>query len=306
MSVPVRVLAGVLHVGEPSLPRTIASLESQVGVVVDLYVIGHQPKWEAHRQLFERFDSDDGAHDVLIKVDADMDLVHPALIRSIGQMFGRFPHIDQAVIGVDDWFSGERIMGLTAWRGGTHWTSPPPELFTDLATSTSRGKFKIIDPGFPLVVHGADPTEDQALRYGAHRALKAAATRALSRLNRLDHFARFAVDQPLEGRLIALAAAERSLSDESFGRRCIDGTAAPTVEDRAYVRRRSAEPTQLLEALLVHTSRLRSDGDVDDDTVSAANPAPRRSSNLLRRARARLGGRVADQATMTQVFITLL
>ena len=326
MPSPVRALAGILHVGEPSLPRAIASLESQVGVDLDLHLIGHEPKWEAHRQLFERFDADAGAHDVLIKVDADMELVHPGFVRSIGQLFRRFRHIDHAVIGVDDWFSGERIMGLTAWRGGTRWTTPPSDLFTDLAASTAREKFKLIDPGFPLVLHGADPSDEQAFRYGAHRALKAAASRRGTRLDRLEAFARFAVEAPEEGRLLALAAAVGALDDERFGRRCTDGDTEVTHDDRADLRQRIEDPAHLLESLLDRTSRLRevpgaapgsasAEAEVTaeitaDDTAGDIEPGPgdRRPSarGFLRRVRGRLRRRVADQATMAREFTAFL
>ena len=325
MSRPVRVLAGILHVGETSLPRTLASLEGQVGVDVDLHLIGHQPKWEAHRQLYERFTEDAGSHDVLMKVDADMELAHPGLSRAIGEMFRRFHHIDQVIVGVDDWFTGERILGMGAWRSGVRWTAPPLDLFTDHVTSTRRAKFKLIDAGFPLVLHGSDPTVAQSLRFGAHRALKAAASPRSSRLDRLETFADHAVEHPEEGRLLALGAAVRSLEDEAFGRRCVDGTAPVTEDDVADLRRRIEQPAALRVALLERTARIRAHADdtpdaalafradaPDQDGAVGASKAGRATGGrapgpgLRGRIAARLRPRRADRAEMTRAFLGLL
>ncbi len=307
---PVRALAGILHVGEATLPRTMASLTSQRRALVNFHIIGHQTKWEAHRQLFERFSADDGDHEVLAKVDADMELIHPELLYCIGVMFRRFRNIDEVLVGVDDWFSGERMIGMSAWRSGTKWTTPPPDLFTDLASNTVRGKLKLIDPGFSLVTHGSEPSESQALRYGAHRALKAAVTRRDARLDRLDTFARFAIERPHEMRLVALAAADRSLHDTPFGRRCIDGDVAPSEEDRESIRRAIRDPNRLLSSVLEQTSSLRiridSETSGPDATSTSSTPLiPERPSSGTRRVVRNLLRR-GEADAMKRAFVSLL
>lgn len=83
------VLVGVLHVGEPSLPRVLDRIRAQADVDVELLEIGHHPEREAHARLYRAFDdaSASGTHDALVKVDADMELVEPGLLRALATMF---------------------------------------------------------------------------------------------------------------------------------------------------------------------------------------------------------------------------
>ena len=221
---PVRpsVLVGMLHVGEPSVPRVRERIRAQLDVDVELLEIAHRSKWEAHRDLFDAFTRAGSRHDGLVKVDADMELVEPRLLHIIGTMFRRHPELDHIVLGVDDWYSGRRIQGMNAWRRGVRWTSPPPDLFTDLATNTARTKLKLMDAGRPLVLHAADPSDEQAVRYGLQRGLKAVATGKGSRIARLLDVVDHAEAEPARGRLLAVAAIRFALTDEVAARGLLD------------------------------------------------------------------------------------
>lgn len=144
------VLVGLLHVGEPSVPRVREYIRAQVDVDVELLEVAHLPERQAHERLFRAFDGADSTYDALVKVDADMELVEPRLLQAIGLLMRRNPDLDHLVLGVDDWFTGRRIIGMNAWRRGVRWTSPPPELFTDLPTNTARTKLKVLDAGRPV------------------------------------------------------------------------------------------------------------------------------------------------------------
>lgn len=207
------VLVGVLHVGEPSLPRVLDRIRAQADVDVELLEIGHRPEREAHDLLYRAFNAAGPEHDALVKVDADMDLVEPRLLHAIGRLFRRHPELDHLVLGVDDWFSGRRIQGMNAWRSGVAWTSSAPELFTDLPDNTVRSKLKLMDTGRPLVLHAADPTDEQAVRYGLHRGLKAVATGKVSRTQRLLDVVDQADRTPARGRRLAVAAIALALDD---------------------------------------------------------------------------------------------
>jgi len=216
-----RVLVGMLHVGEPSVARVRALITGQADVDVELLEIAHLPEREAHAQLYAAFDAADERFDAVVKVDADMELIEPRLLHAIAVLFRRHPALDHILLGVDDWFSGQRILGMTSWRQGIRWTSPPPELFTDLPTNTARTELKLLDPGRPLVLHAADPTDEQAARYGLHRGLKAMSTGKASRIARLGDVVEHAVHAPQRGRLIALAAIALALEDGAAGQRLL-------------------------------------------------------------------------------------
>jgi hypothetical protein len=317
MQEAVRVLAGILHVGEPSLPRTLESLAAQQGIHLEQLLIGHLPEREAHRRLYEGFTAATLEHELLVKVDADMELVEPRLLVALGTLLRRHPEVERVVLGVDDWFTGQRIHGMLAWRGGTRWTSPPPELFTDLATDTAIGKFKLIDAGRPLVLHAADPTDEQALRYGAHRALKAEATGRASRLGTLQALVSTTDALPERGRRLAVTAVSLAFEDPELGARCIGGDAMLLPADRERIEARAAEPSLigLVEAALETRRMTATDAAEPAEEDDASTDAGLRRRSLLRRGAGRLqrmlrgrpsGRPEPDQAALREEFLTLL
>ena len=216
------VLVGMLHVGEPSVGRVREHIHEQADVDVELIEIAHQTKWEAHRRLFDAFTTASIDHDAVVKIDADMELLESRLLHAIGLLFRRHSDLDHLILGVDDWYSGRRIQGMNAWRRGVRWTSPPPELFTDLARNTARTKLKVMDAGRPLVLHATDPSDEQAVRYGLQRGLKAIATGKGSRIGRLLEVVNHAAHTPERGRLLAVAAIGFALSDGVAARSMLD------------------------------------------------------------------------------------
>lgn len=286
-----RALIGILHAGEPSLDDAIASAKAQVGVRVTIMTISGLPKWEAHRELFERFTTDAGRHDLLVKLDADMELIEPGILAASSRIVRENPRLDHIVLGVDDWLSGERIMGMSIWRSGVRWPEDPPDLFTDMSRSTARERFKLIDPGFPLVLHARQPSEGQALRYGAHRALKAARTQKSSRLDRLETFATFAATTDDGRRHLALAAVALALREETAGRRLVDGDVGPREEDLVGLRRAAEQPEQLLREIQADIAALRrSAGSLETREGQSSDQRLRR---LMSRARTSLKRRLS-------------
>lgn len=245
-----RVLVGVLHVGEPGLAHAVASARSQSDVEVDVLLIEHLPKSEAHDALFRSFTTRGAEYDILVKLDADMRIVKSRLLAAVFSLLASETTLDHVILGVDDWLSGQRIQGIQFWRGGVQWLLPVPDLFTDLPVSTVREKWSHIDIGTALVMHAEDPTEMQALRYGAHRGLKAARTRKASRLDRLVTFAHHAISDPAPTRLLALAAVELALKDEQAGRVLVDGTGAVPEELLLSLRTRAHESGSVLTSVL--------------------------------------------------------
>ncbi len=245
----IRALAGILYVGETSLPRALACLDQQQGVELRTVMIGHHPFADAHRHLYRTFDERRREHDVLVKVDADMEIVEPRLLHALGAIFERYEPLDQVIIGVDDWLSGERINGMQAWRNGTRWRSAPSALFADLPETSARTKLKVLDPPYPLVLHATSPSAAQSLRYGAQRGLKVVETLKRSRLDRMESFVRFAAANPAPERSLAVAGAEVALFDLDLARRCMFGTSQLTPAEMERLLGRSISATLFEETL---------------------------------------------------------
>jgi hypothetical protein len=135
-----------------------------------------------------------------------------------------------------------------------------------------------MDAGRPLVLHGIGPSDDQAVRYGAHRALKAVATGKASRLERLAEFVRFVEVDPQPQRRLALAAAELALRDPAAGRRMVDVHDGLTPEELEGLRKRSTAVRECAAAV----QELSATSSSQTDEVVAVDVPPRRSSQRFR------------------------
>ncbi len=224
MSRTIRALAGILYAGEPSYQQALACLDQQKRVELRSVTIGHHPFADAHHHLYRTFDDRRREHDVLVKVDADMEIVEPLLLHALGEIFERHQRLDKIVVGVDDWLSGERINGMHAWRNGTRWRSAPSALFADLPATSVRTKLKVFNSPHPLVLHATSPSTAQSLRYGAQRGLKVVETLKRSRWDRMASFVRFAEANSVPERRLAVAGAEAAFIDRGMAKRCLFGT----------------------------------------------------------------------------------
>jgi len=301
------VLVCVLYVGEPSLMEAIRSIEAQRDVDVRIIVIGHHPKQQAHERLFKTLNAFRDEHDAMLFIGSDMKIASDRLLFTLTDFYRTFPDVDQIVLGVDDWFSGEQILGVHSWRRGVKHSTSPHRLFTDVVDNSSRRKFKLARPRTPLILHGEAPSDLQAIRYGAQRAMKAASSGKESRWERLGSFVRFAQTAPTPQRLLAAAAIALALEDAEFGMRCLSGDRPLSVEDLEAVRARSG-----VEDLLDSLEKLVSDEPSRDRLRrerQEAAPARSRQSVLRRIRSSRRSGRAfegAPQESMERAFYDLL
>lgn len=303
-------LAGVLYAGEPSLPRVLAGLEQQRDAELRTVVIGHHPFDEAHRRLYRTFDERRSEHDVMVKVDADMEIVAPRLLSALGHVFLGNPGLDMIVLGVDDWLSGERIMGMNAWRRGIRWRAAPSPLFADLPATDVRTRLKILDAPETLVLHATSPSPAQSRRYGAQRGLKVLETLKRSRLERMQDFVRFVVADPAHERLIAVAGLEAALTDRDLARRCLFGNEEFSHDDQARIEQAAADPElcgRTLERLAELEGRVSIQGSGSDRSPTVPNAG---APGLLHRVAAGLRRRrtpaLADREQLRSDFLAAL
>ncbi len=209
-------LVCMLYVGEPSLEMAIRSVEAQQRVNFRLIIIGHYPEREAHVELFRTLNRHSSAFDVMTFLGSDMRLLEPNYLYALAHMYAQHPQIGRTLFGVDDWISGERILGAESWRRGTRLGTAKNSHFPDVVRSSAQRKLKLADPGRPLIMHAEDPDDSQAVRYGLHRGAKAVAARSINRWRHIQAFSRFVMKDPMPQRLLALAALERALLDQKF------------------------------------------------------------------------------------------
>lgn len=279
-------LAVVLYAGETSLPTALSSIESQTHVIPRFVVFGNHPKHQAHTRLFQLMNNYRAEHDFFIFLGADMSLVAPRLFHSLGTVFDEFPRLDHVLLDVNDWYSGEPQIGVNVWRRGVAHGTSPNRLFTDLASSTARTRLKIERPRVPLILHGIDPSDRQAVRYGAQRGMKAAASGKESRWERLGNLVEFTATDPAPQRLLALAGVKAALTDRSLGNRCIESTRSLSDDDLRKLRD-SAGSAGLVDELLLLVMdpdfRIKLAAERRED-ADIAVPKPRNLRDRLRRA----------------------
>ena len=232
----------MVYAGELSLHTTIASINSQENVVPRFVIIGNHPKHQAHERLYTVLNRYRNEHDFMIFLGADMELVRPSLLAGLGRLFDEFPRVEHILLGVQDWYSGEPQLGVNVWRRGVRHGSSPNALFTDLARNSARCRLKLERPEIPLILHGVDPSEAQAVRYGAQRGMKAAASGKDSRWERLADLVEYIAKEPKPQRMLALAGVEASLVDRALGARCIGAAERLREHDLTDLRERSLSP----------------------------------------------------------------
>lgn len=297
-------LAVILYAGEPSLPTTISSIESQSNVIPRFILIGNHPKHQAHERLFRLLNDYRAEHDFFIFLGADMSLAAPKLLLGLGTIFDELPRLDHVLLGVNDWYSGEHQLGVNVWRRGVAHGSSPNRLFTDLASTTSRTRLKIEHPRSPLILHGIDPSDRQAIRYGAQRGMKAAASGKQSRWERLATLIDFAAKDPAPQRLLALAGVKAALTDRPLGDRCIASTTSLSDDDLRTLHE-SARSAGLIDELreLVADADLRNV--LSAERHVGVNTVPRKPRRLRERLRRGRAGQVDLRAAEERLFEVL-
>lgn len=209
-----KVLAGILYSGEPTLPRVIAALEAQRDIDLRIILIGRFNQWEAHRRLYHTFNETGTDVDLFVKVDADMVILHERLLATASAFVSDHDELDRISFGVQDWLSGRPILGMHVWRSSVRWLEEPPPLHTDDARTSVRSHLSLPEPPCTLVLHAPEPSDLQATRYAARRALKAAHPESnVWTWRRLHGFIEEATADPVPVRRLAVAAVALAFDD---------------------------------------------------------------------------------------------
>lgn len=167
-----RILIGTLYSGENEFDSSVESLESQSYTNWDQVVFKNLPNVLAHQRLYQRFMDAADQFDLFLKLDADMVFSENTALEKIVQLFREEKELDHALIGLRDWFSNTDIMGLNVFTARARWEANGERLFVDHPPRITGIRKVYWGPPAPIADHAPDPSLEEAVQFGMHRALK--------------------------------------------------------------------------------------------------------------------------------------
>ena len=166
-----KVMVGTLHGYENEFERCKASVARQSHPNLEHVVLSGLSKKDSVSTLMERFLDSDA--DILVKVDADMVLLETDLVSRVVEVFAMAPDLQLLQMAVMDFFSGQAMQGINAYRRSIDWrTERQDRLFTDKTFVDKSQRLVAWAPFLQSAIHSPDPSTLQAFHFGVHRGLK--------------------------------------------------------------------------------------------------------------------------------------
>jgi hypothetical protein len=166
-----QVMIGTLHSGENEFELCKASVARQRYPNLKHVVISGLPKKQSVATLMERFAS--SGFDLMIKLDGDMVLLDDDFVSRVVEIFQSDPDLELVQMAVLDFFSGEPMQGINAYRRSIEWRSERQDaLFTDKTFVDKSKRLVTWAPFAHSAIHSPDPTPFQAFHFGVHRGVK--------------------------------------------------------------------------------------------------------------------------------------
>ena len=166
-----KVLVITMFCGEPQYERCIASVKNQVGVECDHKLIENKPNVEAHRELYETINSSGNQYDYFVKLDADMEFSSDSALLEIIDLFD--PTTDHLTIPVFDFFINDDMPAFHVFTSRVKFdTENMDKLYVDKIKTSYPGAKKSTTKSNKLVYHCFEPSKEQCIAFGIHRALK--------------------------------------------------------------------------------------------------------------------------------------
>lgn len=168
-----RILVGTLHCGERDFERCLESLERQSYRRWEHLILRDLPNKLAHDRLYREFMNRASEFDLFLKLDADMVFRRDDALARVVELFRVRPALDHLESLVYDWYSDSLTKGLHVFSNRAVWRCSEDTLFVDPPPAVPGTRLLLRDAPAPLVVHCPDPSPEDALCFGVHRALKA-------------------------------------------------------------------------------------------------------------------------------------
>jgi hypothetical protein len=167
-----RFYVGILHSAEPQFDACLHSLNTQEDVSVNHCVFSGLSNSRAHTAVYRWFEENRTQTDFFCKLDADMELMHPHILRDIATFFLSHPLIDHSVFSLYDHYTQDSMFGLHVFRPTVHWEYRSETLFVDRPPRMRGRSVRIKTAPAPAGHHCKNPAPLQAYRFGLHRGLK--------------------------------------------------------------------------------------------------------------------------------------
>ncbi len=149
------------------------SIEHQVDVQTTHEVITGKGAIEAEREIYRISRLFHDKVDFIIRLDADMVLIHVGFFRFLNEYFKVNKNVCRVSLPVEDYFTGRQIMGVHCWRASSTPVDakidpPKPEAWIDRISGRT-----FFNTPVAFVKHAWGPSNSQAVRFGLHRSIKA-------------------------------------------------------------------------------------------------------------------------------------
>lgn len=167
-----KFFVGTLYSGENEFEECVTSIQNQSYKKFEHFVFRKLPNREAHHTLFKSFKNKINEFDLLVKVDADMVICSNDLFAQIAKKMVENPDIDVLSIAVSDFFTGDLINGLNAYRNTVEWDFDKETMFVDIPEVSKAQSLFDTSELAPAAIHCKNPSKFQAFHYGVHRGFK--------------------------------------------------------------------------------------------------------------------------------------
>ena len=166
-----KLMVGTLYSGENEFSRCKRSIQSQTYTNKKHVVIPGLGKKESVNTLMKTFLTSDC--DVLVKVDADVVLTNDHFLERLMEIFRENDSITMVQAAIQDFFSGDNIQGINAYRKPFNWDDNSQDvLFTDKVNIPASQRLVVWSTFVNDAVHAPAPTAFQSFHFGVHRGLK--------------------------------------------------------------------------------------------------------------------------------------
>ena len=165
---------GTMYSGEAEFEESRAAIAAQEGIVVEHFVLKDLPEFEAHNQLWKKWNSVKSSFDLFVKIDADTVLIGKDALLKIWHLFEANSEVTGAQILLHDYFTDSLIPGPNSFHPSVVFNDSKDPLYPDHADSGHKLVLKGESVQFlaPIGEHCKHPAKIQAFHYGLHRALK--------------------------------------------------------------------------------------------------------------------------------------
>lgn len=171
-----RVLVGTLFCGESQIDACRKAVYNQKCVNIDQLIVQDLPSVEAHNTLWRFWNENRADYDMLVKVDADMVLMHDNILYNCYEFIQSNDGVNAVQLGLKDYFTDSTIYGLNCFSKNVWFNEAKDDYLCD---RTYQGHERFVRGTDAMVIplglgayHAPNPTPEQAFHFGMYRALK--------------------------------------------------------------------------------------------------------------------------------------